>query len=54
MSELTPAMKDRMKKAFNECYRAVLNASDETGRKRSELFKELVSKKVRKDLARVT
>ncbi|KAI0079061.1 hypothetical protein K474DRAFT_1659535 [Panus rudis PR-1116 ss-1] len=43
--EITPAMKEKMKKAFNECYRAVLNASDETGRKRSELFKELPNRK---------
>jgi len=29
-----------MKKAFAECYRAVLACEDETGRKRCELFKE--------------
>jgi len=30
-----------MKKAFNECYKAVLNCEDEHGRKRCELFKDL-------------
>ena len=36
-----------MKKAYNECYKAVLAAEDETGRKRCELFKEPPDKKVR-------
>ena len=36
-----------MKKAFDECYRAVLTCEDDTGRKRCELFKELLDKRVR-------
>lgn len=36
-----------MKKAFNECYRAVLTCEDETGRKRCELFRELPDRRVR-------
>ena len=40
-------MRERMKKAFNECYRAVLTCEDDTGRKRCELFKELPDKRVR-------
>jgi len=39
--DLAPQVRERMKKAFNECYRAVMNCEDETGRKRCELFKEL-------------
>lgn len=35
-----------MKKAFNECYRAVLACEDETGRKRCELFRELPDRRV--------
>ena len=35
-----------MKKAFNECYKAVLNCEDDTGRKRCELFKEVPDKRV--------
>ena len=36
-----------MKKAFNECYRAVLTCEDETGRKRCELFRGLPDRRVR-------
>lgn len=35
-----------MKKAYNDCYKAVLNCEDDTGRRRCELFKELPDKKV--------
>ncbi|EGN94088.1 hypothetical protein SERLA73DRAFT_126110 [Serpula lacrymans var. lacrymans S7.3] len=38
--DITPAVKERMKKAFNECYKAVLACEDETGRKRCDLFRE--------------
>lgn len=38
---LPSAVRDKMKKAFMECYRAVLACEDETGRKRCELFREL-------------
>ncbi|KAL0945551.1 hypothetical protein HGRIS_014712 [Hohenbuehelia grisea] len=43
--ELTAAIKDKMKKAFNECHKAVINCEDDTGRKRCELFKELPDKR---------
>jgi ATP-dependent helicase STH1/SNF2 len=36
-----------MKKAFNECYKAVVACEDETGRKRCELFKDLPDRRVR-------
>ncbi|KAF8624854.1 hypothetical protein AX15_005734 [Amanita polypyramis BW_CC] len=39
--DLVPAVKDKMKKAFAECLKAVLACEDETGRKRCELFREL-------------
>jgi len=42
---LTPAIRERMKKAFNECHKAVATCTDDTGRKRCELFRELPSKK---------
>lgn len=35
-----------MKKTFNEIYKAVLNCEDENGRKRCELFREVVDKRV--------
>ncbi|PCH33114.1 hypothetical protein WOLCODRAFT_21769 [Wolfiporia cocos MD-104 SS10] len=44
-AEIPPPLREKMKKAFNECYRAVLNCEDETGRKRCELFKELPDKR---------
>jgi len=39
--DLPPALRDRMKKAFLDCHKAVMGCEDETGRKRCELFKEL-------------
>ncbi|KAG6371548.1 SNF2-family ATP dependent chromatin remodeling factor snf21 [Boletus reticuloceps] len=38
--EIVPAMKDRMKKAFNEVHKAVLACEDTDGRKRCELFRD--------------
>ncbi|KAH7883996.1 SNF2 family N-terminal domain-containing protein [Phlebopus sp. FC_14] len=43
--DLPPAVKDRMKKAFNEVYKAVLACEDQDGRKRCELFRELPDKR---------
>ncbi|KAH6917669.1 SNF2-family ATP dependent chromatin remodeling factor snf21 [Coprinopsis sp. MPI-PUGE-AT-0042] len=40
-ASLPPAMREKMKKAFNECTKAVVSCEDDTGRKRCELFKEL-------------
>ncbi|KIL71095.1 hypothetical protein M378DRAFT_20506 [Amanita muscaria Koide BX008] len=39
--DLPSAVKEKMKKAFAECYKAVLACEDETGRKRCELFRDL-------------
>ncbi|EMD41348.1 hypothetical protein CERSUDRAFT_109939 [Gelatoporia subvermispora B] len=39
--EIPPPIREKMKKAFNECYKAVLNCEDDTGRRRCDLFKEL-------------
>ncbi|KDQ54948.1 hypothetical protein JAAARDRAFT_71726 [Jaapia argillacea MUCL 33604] len=39
--DTTGATREKMKKAFAECYKAVLNCTDETGRKRCDLFREL-------------
>jgi len=44
-TELSPAVRDRMKKAFAECHRAVLACEDEHGRKRCELFRDLPDKR---------
>ncbi|KAL0581366.1 ATP-dependent DNA helicase Snf21 [Marasmius crinis-equi] len=44
-SDVSPAVRDRMKKAFNECYKAVLACEAEDGRKRCELFRELPDKR---------
>lgn len=44
--ELAPAVRDKMKKAFAECHRAVLACEDDTGRKRCELFRDLPDKRV--------
>ncbi|KAF8168355.1 SNF2-family ATP dependent chromatin remodeling factor snf21 [Crassisporium funariophilum] len=44
-SDLPPAMREKMKKAFAECYRAVLACEDDTGRKRCELFRDLPDKR---------
>jgi ATP-dependent helicase STH1/SNF2 len=46
-NDLSPAVRDKMKKAFAECYRAVLACEDEHGRKRCELFRDLPDKRVR-------
>jgi len=36
-----------MKKAFNECYKAVVNCEEEaTGRKRCELFRDIPDRRV--------
>jgi len=43
--EIPPAIKERMKKAFNEVYKAVLACEDVDGRKRCELFRELPDKR---------
>lgn len=45
-NDVSPAVRDKMKKAFAECYRAVLACEDETGRKRCELFRELPDRRV--------
>ncbi|KAL0057761.1 ATP-dependent DNA helicase Snf21 [Marasmius tenuissimus] len=39
--EVVPAVREEMKKAFNECYQAVLACEAEDGRKRCELFREV-------------
>ncbi|KAF9014915.1 SNF2-family ATP dependent chromatin remodeling factor snf21 [Cyathus striatus] len=44
-SELTPAIRDKMKKVFAECYKAVLACEAEDGRKRCELFRDLPDKR---------
>lgn len=37
-----------MKKAFNECFKAVVNCEEvNTGRKRCELFREIPDRRVR-------
>lgn len=46
MGDLVPAIKDKMKKAFNEVHKAVLACEDKDGRKRCELFRELPDKRV--------
>ncbi|KAI0039556.1 hypothetical protein FA95DRAFT_1528440 [Auriscalpium vulgare] len=43
-AELPTGVKEKMKKAFNDCYKAILNCADETGRKRCDLFRELPRK----------
>ncbi|KAJ3751098.1 SNF2-family ATP dependent chromatin remodeling factor snf21 [Lentinula detonsa] len=40
-SDLSPAIREKLKKAFNECYKAVLACEAEEGRKRCELFREV-------------
>ncbi|KAH7881325.1 SNF2-family ATP dependent chromatin remodeling factor snf21 [Lentinula edodes] len=44
-SEPSPALREKMKKAFNECYKAVLACEAEEGRKRCELFREVPDKR---------
>ncbi|KAI0735883.1 SNF2 family N-terminal domain-containing protein [Earliella scabrosa] len=39
--ELPPPIKEKMKKSLNDVHKAVLNLEDETGRRRSDLFREL-------------
>ena len=45
-AELPPAIRDKMKKAFLECHKAVMACEDDTGRRRCELFKELPDRRV--------
>ena len=45
--DVAPAVRDRMKKAFNEIYKAVLDCREESGRKRCELFREVPDRRVR-------
>ncbi|KAG8987114.1 hypothetical protein FRB90_003591 [Tulasnella sp. 427] len=40
-----PSSRQTMKKLFDECIKTIMNLTDETGRKRCELFKELPSRK---------
>ncbi|KAJ7356681.1 SNF2-family ATP dependent chromatin remodeling factor snf21 [Mycena albidolilacea] len=40
-NDVSPAVREKMKKIFNECYRAVVALEDADGRKRCELFREL-------------
>jgi len=48
MKDAPGSFKERMKKAFNECYKAVVNCEEEaTGRKRCELFREIPDRRVR-------
>ncbi|KAF7306400.1 hypothetical protein MIND_00431200 [Mycena indigotica] len=42
--DVPPAIREKMKKVFNECHRAVLACEDTDGRKRCELFRELPDK----------
>ncbi|KAF7310438.1 hypothetical protein HMN09_00585900 [Mycena chlorophos] len=43
-SDVPPAIREKMKKVFSECYRAVVACEDTDGRKRCELFRELPDK----------
>ena len=48
MKDVQGSFKERMKKAFNECFKAVVNCEEEgTGRKRCELFREIPDRRVR-------
>ena len=44
--ELPPPIKEKMKKSLNDVHKAVLNLEDETGRRRSDLFRELPDRRV--------
>ncbi|KAJ6542741.1 SNF2 family N-terminal domain-containing protein [Mycena capillaripes] len=44
-NDVPPNVRQKMKKIFDECYRAVVACEDEDGRKRCELFKELPDRK---------
>ncbi|KAJ7857605.1 SNF2-family ATP dependent chromatin remodeling factor snf21 [Mycena leptocephala] len=43
-NDVLPDVRDKMKKVFSECYRAVVGCEDTDGRKRCELFRELPAK----------
>jgi ATP-dependent helicase STH1/SNF2 len=45
VSEVPSVVREKMKKAFNECYKAVLACEAEEGRKRCELFREVPDKR---------
>jgi len=51
--ELPTAVRERMKKAFNECFKAITNCADENGRKRCDLFRELPDKREYPDYYRI-
>ncbi|KAI0296669.1 SNF2 family N-terminal domain-containing protein [Russula brevipes] len=51
--ELPTTIKERMKKAFNECFKAIMNCTDENGRKRCDLFRELPDKREYPDYYRI-
>ncbi|TFY81203.1 hypothetical protein EWM64_g2811 [Hericium alpestre] len=52
-SAVAGAAKERIKKALNECYKALMSCTDETGRKRCELFRELPDKRDYPDYYRI-
>ncbi|KAJ7139490.1 SNF2-family ATP dependent chromatin remodeling factor snf21 [Mycena epipterygia] len=43
-NDVSPAVREKMKKVFAECYRAVVACEDPDGRKRCDLFRELPDK----------
>ncbi|KAF9066567.1 SNF2 family N-terminal domain-containing protein [Rhodocollybia butyracea] len=45
VSDVSPVVREKMKKAFSECYKAVLACEAEEGRKRCELFREVPDKR---------
>lgn len=48
VKDVPGSVKERTKKAFNECFKAVVNCEEEnTGRKRCELFREIPDRRVR-------
>ncbi|KAG1765996.1 SNF2 family N-terminal domain-containing protein [Suillus placidus] len=49
--DLSPAIKDKMKKAFSEVHRAVLACEDNDGRKRCALFLELPDRRMSRNHA---
>jgi ATP-dependent helicase STH1/SNF2 len=51
--ELPTAARERLKKAFNECFKAITNCADENGRKRCDLFRELPDKREYPDYYRI-
>jgi len=52
-AEPPTALKERLKKVFNECYKAIMNCVDENGRKRCDLFRELPDKREYPDYYRI-